>query len=229
MSAQLPPTAAARVQKDIKQIREETKKGKSLGISVDLRNGNSVAQLVAVVEGPPDTPYQGGKYYINIDIPQNFPFAPPKCVFVTKVWHPNISSETGVICLDTLTSEGWTPAVQLRVLLMSIQQLLQSPRPDDPQDGVVAKQYIHDWDAWWDQARGWAVKFACADAGVSLPKKRPEGLEELVSNDPEDISSLPYAPLVEMGFSLVVAQNAFDMHGGDIEQAAEYLFTQEHE
>ncbi len=36
---------------------------------------------------------------INIDIPSAYPFEPPKMKFVTKIWHPNISSQTGAICL----------------------------------------------------------------------------------------------------------------------------------
>jgi ubiquitin-conjugating enzyme (huntingtin interacting protein 2) len=63
--------------------------------------------------------------------------------FDTKIWHPNISSQTGAICLDILKNE-WTPALTIRTALISLQALLCAPEPDDPQDAEVARQYKSD-------------------------------------------------------------------------------------
>lgn len=61
--------------------------------------------------------------------------------FDTKIWHPNISSVTGAICLDILKNE-WTPALTIRTALISLQALMCSPEPTDPQDAMVAQQYL---------------------------------------------------------------------------------------
>lgn len=53
--------------------------------------------------------------------------------------HPNISSQSGAICLDILKDQ-WSPALTLKTALLSIQALLSAPEPDDPQDAVVAQQ-----------------------------------------------------------------------------------------
>ena len=80
--------------------------------------------------------------------------------FDTKIWHPNISSVTGAICLDILKNE-WTPALTIRTALISLQALMCSPVPgnltlfkliyhhfflylEDPQDHEVASQYKSD-------------------------------------------------------------------------------------
>ena len=68
---------------------------------------------------------------MDIQIPADYPFKPPKMKFDTKIWHPNISSQTGAICLDILKNE-WTPALTIRTGLISLQALLCAPEPDDP-------------------------------------------------------------------------------------------------
>ncbi|OIT35299.1 ubiquitin-conjugating enzyme e2 27 [Nicotiana attenuata] len=68
--------------------------------------------------------------------------------FATQVWHPNISSQSGAICLDILKDQ-WSPALALKTALLSVQALLSTPQPDDPQDAVVAQQYLRLSDLCW--------------------------------------------------------------------------------
>ena len=58
---------------------------------------------------------------------------------MTKIYHPNID-KLGRICLDIL-KDKWSPALQIRTVLLSIQALLSSPNPDDPLDENVARQW----------------------------------------------------------------------------------------
>jgi ubiquitin-conjugating enzyme (huntingtin interacting protein 2) len=74
--------------------------------------------------------------------------------FDTKIWHPNISSQTGAICLDILKDE-WSPALTIRTALLSLQALLCNPEPDDPQDAVVASQYKNNRELFNQTAQTW--------------------------------------------------------------------------
>ena len=57
-------------------------------------NGEDLTHLKGSFRGPPGTPYEDGLYKIDVRIPSDYPFKPPIMRFETKVWHPNVSSQT---------------------------------------------------------------------------------------------------------------------------------------
>merc|ERR1711982_244404 len=90
--------------------------------------------------GPEGTPYEGGTYKLELFLPEGYPMEPPKVRFLTKTYHPNID-KLGRICLDVL-KDKWSPALQIRTVLLSIQALLSVPEPTDPLDTTVADHFI---------------------------------------------------------------------------------------
>jgi hypothetical protein len=82
----------------------------------------------------------------------------PDVQLLMQVWHPNISSQTGAICLDIL-KDAWSPALGIKTALISLQLLLQCPAPDDPQDAQVAQQYLNDPKEYRKQAIQWTRMF----------------------------------------------------------------------
>ena len=81
--------------------------------------------------------------------------------FLTKIYHPNID-KLGRICLDIL-KDKWSPALQIRTVLLSIQALLSSPNPDDPLDENVARQWREDENAAINIAKDWTRIYAMQD------------------------------------------------------------------
>jgi ubiquitin-conjugating enzyme E2 N len=69
----------------------------------------------------------GGHFKLELFLPEEYPMAPPKVRFLTKIYHPNID-KLGRICLDIL-KDKWSPALQIRTVLLSIQALLSAPNP----------------------------------------------------------------------------------------------------
>ena len=92
-------------------------------------------------------------------IPEAYPFQPVKMNFITKVYHPNVSSVSGAICLDIL-KDAWSPVLTLKSTLISLQSLLCSPEPNDPQDAEVAKHFTSSKQSFNDTARYWTQIYA---------------------------------------------------------------------
>ena len=81
----------------------------------------------------------GGVFNLELFLPDDYPMTPPKIRFLTRIYHPNID-RLGRICLDVLKN-NWSPALQIRTILLSIQALLGAPNPEDPLNEAVAKQW----------------------------------------------------------------------------------------
>lgn len=64
------------------------------GVYAHLINDGDFTHLKGTIPGPPDTPYIGGTYTVDIQIPTAYPFKAPVIKFDTKLWHPNVSSQT---------------------------------------------------------------------------------------------------------------------------------------
>uniref|UniRef100_A0A8C4X5X0 Ubiquitin-conjugating enzyme E2Na n=1 Tax=Erpetoichthys calabaricus TaxID=27687 RepID=A0A8C4X5X0_ERPCA len=92
-----------------------------------------------VIAGPQDSPFEGGTFKLELFLPEEYPMAAPKVRFMTKIYHPNVD-KLGRICLDIL-KDKWSPALQIRTVLLSIQALLSAPNPDDPLANDVAEQW----------------------------------------------------------------------------------------
>jgi len=111
-----------------------------------------------VVDGPAGSPYEGGSFNLELFLPEEYPMSAPKVRFVTKIYHPNID-KLGRICLDIL-KDKWSPALQIRTVLLSIQALLSAPNPDDPLANDVAELWKTDEAAAIRNAKDWTRKYA---------------------------------------------------------------------
>mmetsp|Transcript_37036 Transcript_37036/g.44781 ORF Transcript_37036/g.44781 Transcript_37036/m.44781 type:complete len:154 (-) Transcript_37036:441-902(-) len=137
-----------RIVKETQRLLSEPDPGISASPSEDnLRYFN------VMILGPAQSPYEGGVYKLELFLPEEYPMAAPKVRFLTKIYHPNID-KLGRICLDIL-KDKWSPALQIRTVLISIQALLSAPNPDDPLAEEIAKQWKEDEAAAVATAKEW--------------------------------------------------------------------------
>lgn len=145
--------ALKRIQKELLEIQNDPPSSCSAGPL-----GDNFFNWQATILGPSESPYDGGVYNLSIKFPKDYPFSPPKVVFQTKIYHPNINSK-GSICLDILKKE-WSPVLTISKVLLSINSLLCDPNPDDPLDGDAAKLYKSNRIAFENKAREYTEKHA---------------------------------------------------------------------
>ncbi|KAF4217701.1 hypothetical protein CNMCM8980_005680 [Aspergillus fumigatiaffinis] len=220
-----------RIAKEIADIRADTQSQ----ITAEPVEDDDVTHLRGTFPGPPGTPYEGGTYEVDIKIPNDYPFRPPVMKFVTKVWHPNVSSQTGAICLDTLSS-AWSPVLTIKSALLSLQSLLSTPEPKDPQDAEVATMLLRRPKEFERVAREWAVIHAGAprkhagegSGGATDETLRQEELKSKAEQEREDLSKYDgyNKDLIDrfcsMGFDVDRVVAAFKFYGIDRMNGEDY-------
>lgn len=119
---------------------------------------NNIHQWQATIMGPEGSPYHGGIFYLKIDFPIDYPFKPPKIMFLTKIYHCNINSSGG-ICLDILKDQ-WSPALTISKVLLSICSLMDDPNPKDPLVPEIANLLITNKTEHDERARVFTMQYA---------------------------------------------------------------------
>lgn len=86
--------ASTRERRIAKELQDIWNDRQTSGVMAEPLNSSNLTHLKGTFSGPPDSPYAGGTYEVDIQIPDKYPFKPPAMYLITKIWHPNISSVT---------------------------------------------------------------------------------------------------------------------------------------
>ena len=97
-----------------------------------------------------DTPYHGGQFHLKLVLGSEYPSAPPKGYFLTKIFHPNVA-ETGDICVNTLKRD-WKPDNTLHHVLQVIRCLLIVPFPESSLNDDAGRLFMESYDEYYKKA-----------------------------------------------------------------------------
>ena len=75
----------------LQELKHASKEGLGLNVaSLCPKNSSDLFQWTAVLQGPAESPYAGGLFSMDIQVPSEYPLAPPLIKFTTPICHPNI-------------------------------------------------------------------------------------------------------------------------------------------
>ncbi|CAE7948378.1 UBC22 [Symbiodinium sp. KB8] len=127
----------------------------------------SLTEVHAIIQGPERTPYEGGEFRVKLMLGADYPSAPPKGVFLTKIYHPNIST-AGDICVNTLKRD-WKPEIGLAHVLQVVRCLLIVPFPESSLNDDAGRLFMESYDEFARRAKlmtGIHAKPAAKPAGA---------------------------------------------------------------
>lgn len=123
------PQTKKRLMKDIQIVREALMEEQGIWYHMEESN---MTKGFAMIQGPPDTPYEGCLLLFSVQFPSDYPFSPPKVLFLTSDgktrFHPNLYVE-GKVCLSilgTFSGPSWSGTQSLTSVLLSILGLLDN-------------------------------------------------------------------------------------------------------
>ena len=121
---------------------------------------DSVTDFVVKFHGPKESPYEGGVWRVQVELPPTYPYKSPSIGFLNRIYHPNIDLASGSVCLDVI-NQTWTPMYDLRNIFETfLPQLLLYPNPTDPLNGEAAALLLREPEKYKDKVKEITQKYA---------------------------------------------------------------------
>lgn len=90
-----------------------------------------------------------------------YPIHPPYAHFITDVFHTNISSNGGSICVDILKQrEKWMPTYSFDAIVQNILMLFDEPNNASPYNSEASRQWVDCEKNFTDRKKGQKLTFA---------------------------------------------------------------------
>ncbi|KAM4703812.1 ubiquitin-conjugating enzyme E2 S [Rhinophrynus dorsalis] len=142
----LPPHIIRQVYKEVSTLTSDPPEGIKI-----IPNEEDITDVQVSIEGPEGTPYAGGIFRMKLILGKDFPAAPPKGYFLTKIFHPNVSTN-GEICVNVLKKD-WKAELGIRHVLLTIKCLLIHPNPESALNEEAGRLLLENYEEYASRAK----------------------------------------------------------------------------
>jgi ubiquitin-conjugating enzyme E2 S len=140
------PKVMVRLMGEIKELQKQPIDGVRV-----IMNDENITDIQCDITGPQGTPYESGVFRMKLALGADFPTAPPKAFFVTRIFHPNVSTE-GEICVNTLKKD-WSPNLGIKHIITVIRCLLIDPNPESALNEEAGRLLLEEYEDFAQQAK----------------------------------------------------------------------------
>ncbi|KAK3843373.1 MAG: hypothetical protein J3R72DRAFT_383304 [Linnemannia gamsii] len=146
---QLPGPALRKIFREVHAMVNDPPEG------IRMIHSEDITDIQAWIQGPEGTPFEGGCFRLRVQLNADFPNTPPKCFFLTKIFHPNVSAQ-GDVCVSTLKKD-WKKTLGLKHILLVVKCLLIVPNPESALNEDAGRLLLERYDDYAQRARMWTT------------------------------------------------------------------------
>ncbi|OLL22545.1 Ubiquitin-conjugating enzyme E2 S-B [Neolecta irregularis DAH-3] len=147
MTSMFSGTVMRRIVKEKESLRRDPPQD----IRIVELGDSDITDLQALIMGPEKTPFEGGAFKCKVIYGSDYPSGPPTCTFITRIFHPNIST-SGQVCLNTLKKD-WNSEMTISHVLLTVKCLLINPFPESALNEDAGKLLLDGFSLFARQAK----------------------------------------------------------------------------
>eukprot|EP01025_Chloroclados_australasicus_P067865 TRINITY_DN9411_c0_g5_i1.p1 TRINITY_DN9411_c0_g5~~TRINITY_DN9411_c0_g5_i1.p1 ORF type:complete len:177 (-),score=8.20 TRINITY_DN9411_c0_g5_i1:56-520(-) len=102
----------------------------------------NVKEWLIVINGPENTPYEGGIFFVKFMFPDDYPHHPPKIQFKTIIFHCNVGSK-GSMQIEAIIKKKWSPVDYAKQIVYGLIDILSNPCLQYVSNKQIADLYIN--------------------------------------------------------------------------------------
>jgi len=189
------------------------------GITYHDNDENTISEIYAIISGPEETPFYGGKFKMKLVLSEDYPNSPPRGFFLTKIYHPNVANN-GDICVNTLKKD-WDPTNwSFKHVFEIIRCLLIVPFPESALNEEAGKEFMEDYEEYSRHARLITELYA-------IPKEKQIHQDKSKTMDISFENSQKDSPTKSFSTSMASNNDSHAIKEKDIEFCASSTFKSE--